>query len=104
VALVRDPAALAEDCRVADLVISAAQPVRRRCPSADRVIDRFDLWRDGGHAVWLDPGAITVLSVRESRGDRPWVVRPLPRSKLRLAPAEDAASSGAAAPPADPAP
>jgi competence protein ComEC len=67
------------------------------------VIDRFDLWRDGGHAVWLDPGAIAVLSVRESRGDRPWVVRPLPRSRLRMAPAEEA-SNGAAAPPVDPAP
>jgi competence protein ComEC len=111
VALIRDPAALPEDCQVADLVISAADPVRRRCPSASRVIDRFDLWRDGGHAVWLEPGRLTVLSVRESRGERPWVVKPVPRSRLRLAPAagtgaeaEAGASSGAAAPPADPAP
>jgi competence protein ComEC len=103
VALIHDPAALAEDCRVADLVIFASEPVRRRCPSAHQVIDRFDLWRNGGHAVWLEPGQLTILSVRESRGDRPWVVKPMPRSRLRQAPG-DAASSGAAAPPADPAP
>ncbi|MFO1059606.1 MAG: ComEC/Rec2 family competence protein [Dongiaceae bacterium] len=106
VALVRDPTALREDCRVADLVVSPADPVRRRCPSAARVIDRFDLWRYGGHAVWLEPGRLIVLSVRESRGERPWVVKPLPRSRLLPAGAEEGAgpSSGAAARPADPAP
>ncbi len=77
VALVSHPAALEDDCRVADLVVSAV-PVRRRCPSATRVIDRFDLWREGAHAVWLDGGAIRVESANAGRGRRPWVVRPDP--------------------------
>ena len=44
VALVRRPDALLEDCAMADIVV-AVVPVRRRCPSAHTVIDRFDLFR-----------------------------------------------------------
>ncbi len=75
VALVGHPAALADDCRVADVVVSTV-PVRRPCPSAKRFIDRFDLWREGGHALWLDGGRVRVESVNSERGERPWVVRP----------------------------
>ncbi len=77
VSVVRDPAALIEDCRVASVVI-ATVPVRHLCPSASLVIDRFALWRDGGHAVWLENGSARMESVRAARGDRPWVV-PLPQ-------------------------
>lgn len=75
VALASDPGALDEDCRVADLLVSVV-PVRRACPSAARVIDRFDLWRDGGHAVWIGRDRIRVQTVGETRGERPWVARP----------------------------
>ncbi len=75
VALVRDEGALAEDCRIADVVV-AVVPVRRPCPSAAVVIDRFDLWRDGAHALWLTELAVRVKSVNGERGERPWVVRP----------------------------
>jgi competence protein ComEC len=67
--------ALIEDCREADLVISL-DPVRKPCPSAKLVIDWFDLWRQGGHAIWLSPGHIEVETVAERRGNRPWVARP----------------------------
>ncbi|HWA46037.1 MAG TPA: ComEC/Rec2 family competence protein [Hypericibacter adhaerens] len=76
VALAWSTEALPEDCNRADLVI-ALEPVRTPCPSAGRVIDRFDLWRQGGHAIWLEPGAVEVETVAESRGNRPWVARPL---------------------------
>ena len=75
VALVRRPEALPEDCRRADIVVSVV-PVRRACPSADIVVDRFDLWRNGGHAIWLRDGAVRVDSVHGRRGNRPWVLRP----------------------------
>ena len=81
VALVREPAALAEDCLAATVVV-ATVPVRRACPSAQVVIDRFSVWRDGGHALWLDPSGVRVTSVREARGDRPWVAAvPSPRRR-----------------------
>lgn len=93
IALVRRAEALPEDCRRADIVVSVV-PVRRACPSADVVIDRFDLWRNGGHAIWLKDGAVRVQSVHGRRGDRPWVLRPegagdRPSSSLRRKGLED---------------
>lgn len=74
VALPRDERALADDCRAADVVV-AVVPVRRRCPSARVVIDRFDLWREGAHALWLggDGSGVRVESVVARHGRRPWV-------------------------------
>lgn len=64
--------ALPEDCAVADIVISL-EPAGDLCRGPAFVIDRFDLWRDGGHAVWMDGERIEIRSVGEERGDRPWV-------------------------------
>ena len=69
-ALVADARALAEDCAVADVVV-ARVPVRGGCPAAV-VIDRFDLWRQGAHAIVIDDGAVRVRTVAEEVGDRPW--------------------------------
>lgn len=74
VALAWKAEALQEDCHAADLVVSL-EPVERACPSARQVVDRFDLWRAGGHAIWLEAGGARVLSVRDTRGTRPWVVQ-----------------------------
>lgn len=71
VALVRDREALLEDCLHATVVVSAV-PVRSTCPSARVLIDRFTLWREGGHALWLDPDAVRIESVHGWRGERPW--------------------------------
>ncbi len=73
-AIAHTPAALIEDCWTADVVISLS-PVRRYCP-ADIVIDRFDLWRNGTHALWVTDNEIRVSTVNSERGDRPWVLRP----------------------------
>lgn len=75
IAVVRQPAALFEDCALADVVVSL-EPVRIPC-GASTVIDRFDLWRNGAHAIWVgEDGAIDIRSVQEMRGRRPWVVGP----------------------------
>jgi competence protein ComEC len=75
VALVNRPEALAEDCWTADIVVSLV-PVWKDCPAAITVIDRGDLRREGGHALWLEGGAVRIESVDSHRGSRPWVVRP----------------------------
>ncbi len=82
VALLRDPQALDEDCRGVDLVVSP-EPARRRCRGAIPVIDRFDLWRGGTHAIWLTPDAITIETVDGWRGERPWVPKHIPRDPSR---------------------
>ncbi|HEY2068765.1 MAG TPA: ComEC/Rec2 family competence protein [Rhizomicrobium sp.] len=75
------PDSLAEDCAVAQIVISAV-PTRHRCTGPKLVIDRFDVSRNGAYAIWLGPGsqgdAIRVRTVREERGDRLW--SPAPRA------------------------
>jgi competence protein ComEC len=86
VALARDERALGEDCRLATVVVSL-QPLRGRCPSALRKIDRFDLWRAGTHAIYLTPKTIRIETVRDAQGERPWTrktkSRPARRRKAR---------------------
>ncbi|MEO6607662.1 MAG: ComEC/Rec2 family competence protein [Aestuariivirga sp.] len=63
-------------CPPVDIVI-ADFPLRGACADAKLRIDRFDVWRNGAHAVFIDDvGAVTVKSVREEQGDRPWVFSP----------------------------
>ena len=74
IAFVLDPRAFAEDCSRADLVVSAV-PAWDLCPGPETVVDRFDLWRSGGHAIWLAADGVVVENVAESRGKRPWAAR-----------------------------
>ncbi|MGH7125251.1 MAG: ComEC/Rec2 family competence protein, partial [Stellaceae bacterium] len=94
VALERSGTALAEDCTQADLVVTSV-PNRGEC-RIKPVIDRYDTWRNGSYAVWLGADGITIESVRDWRGERPWVP---PRGPERAA-----LSTAGAAPPAGPAP
>jgi competence protein ComEC len=89
VALVREPAALPEDCRTADLVV-AQVPSWRLCHGKARIIDRIDLWRHGGHAVWFDEDRIRVETVDGSRGERPWVPIHRTRAEREAAAAREA--------------
>jgi len=70
-AFVRNENAALEDCGHADLIVGLI-PIRRKCRTA-LTIDRFDLWRHGAHAIWMEAGAIRVETVGKSRGRRPWV-------------------------------
>ena len=71
IALLRDGHAIDEDCRRADVLVSAV-PVRGRCPNPFLVIDRFDLWRGGSTALWIDRKGVRVRTVADKQGDRPW--------------------------------
>ena len=81
VALVSKEQALKEDCNAATIVISLT-PVRRRCPSARLVIDRFDLWRHGAHAVWLEKNGPRVVTAADIRGQRPWSVHEVKNAEV----------------------
>jgi len=79
-------AALDEDCRRASLLI-ALEPLRwHTCPAPRLVIDRFDLWREGAHAIWIRHNGVSLTTVAQQRGQRPWV---LPRPKQRHSDAAD---------------
>ena len=72
VAIVIDARALAEDCAGTDVVVSLVS-VLGGCAKPTHVIDRFDIWRNGAHAIWLDEGGETIIeSAQMRRGRRLW--------------------------------
>ncbi|HSM94659.1 MAG TPA: ComEC/Rec2 family competence protein [Rhizomicrobium sp.] len=73
--------ALQDDCRAADIVISAV-PARGFCAGPQLVIDRFDVARNGAYAVWFAK-PMRVENVREVRGARPWNVWPRPGTRTQ---------------------
>ncbi len=82
VAIVRDPAALAEDCHAA--LVVAPGLTRTGCRNT-RLIDRRSLLTRGAHAVWLDGNTLAVVDDRSERGERPWVSYPWMESEERPA-------------------
>jgi competence protein ComEC len=113
IAVARHASALADDCSRAEIAIMA-MPRPRPCDGPGVVIDFFDVWRAGTHAVYLEGEAgkaatrVRVDTVALRRGDRPWspLIRPrvelrqpaLPKPKIsaRTSDAKPAASDGAA--------
>lgn len=69
------PVTAAPACGQEAAVLISPEPIRGRCEGIP-VVDRFSVWRNGSHAIWLEPGGARILSDREWRGDRPWVPRP----------------------------
>ncbi len=69
IAIAFDQGALIDDCARSDLVISFV-PIRKACQT--KRIDRFDLWRYGTHAIFVNETGIEIRSVNGQRGHRPW--------------------------------
>ena len=79
VALVRTELGLPAACSGPEVVISAV-PIRDPCRGARVVVDRFDLWRRGAYAIWLEnDGSVRMENVAGWQGDRPWSLHPKPR-------------------------
>lgn len=70
IALVKRPDGAGEDCARAGTVV-ALVPLFERC-GASVVIDRFDLWREGAHALWIGGDGVTVRTAAAEQGMRPW--------------------------------
>ncbi len=65
-------------------VMLSAAPARGLCPKPwPRLIDRFTVWRQGSQAIWLNGEDVVIVSDRAARGDRPWVLLPPPRGRVR---------------------
>lgn len=60
-----------EDCQWADIVISQKPVPYKEC-KAKHVIDFFDVWRNGAHAIWVTPEKVKIQTVEELRGKRLW--------------------------------
>jgi competence protein ComEC len=74
-----------DDCKSVDIVISA-EPLRRACGRSGKgraVIDRFDVWRNGAHAIYVQAdGTLRVDTARHAQGNRPWAFKPVARRKV----------------------
>ncbi len=62
-------------CEGVDILV-ANYPLRGACKEIPVRIDRFDVWKYGAHAIWLDDGSPIITTARGEAGDRPWVVIP----------------------------
>ncbi len=71
VAVPKHPAALADDCARADILI-LRWPRDAACAVKGIAIDFFDVRRHGAHALYVDGGAVTIRTVAQQRGARPW--------------------------------
>ena len=53
-------------------IIIADYPLHFKCREARLVIDRFDVWRKGAHAVTFTGKSYTLKTARDEQGQRPW--------------------------------
>ena len=67
-------------CPPTDIVI-ADFPLRDACSEAKLKIDRFDVWKLGAHAIYIDGTQIRVETAKGSQGNRPWVFEPRAKPK-----------------------
>ncbi|HTT99636.1 MAG TPA: ComEC/Rec2 family competence protein [Rhizomicrobium sp.] len=74
VAAVQRVDALDEDCANATIVLSAV-PASRSCTQPKLVIDKFNVARAGGYAIWFGK-EMRVETVEGARGQRPWSRQP----------------------------
>jgi len=62
-------------------IVIALEPVRIPCPSAERVLDFFDLWRHGTHALWFGADGSYRIARAYDVGARPWQLDRFPEGR-----------------------
>ncbi len=76
IAVTTDARSIAEDCRLADVVIATFPVSGRYCTGPDRIVDFFDLWRGGAHSLFIRGGEVTVEMVDPPGRARLWAPDP----------------------------
>ena len=72
ISVARHPAAIAEDCARADILVLDV-PVPKGCESPAAIVDFFAARTKGTHAIYIErPRGIRIETVAERRGIRPW--------------------------------
>lgn len=79
VAVAKHPAAITDDCDAARIVV-LSEPRPEYCATRGVVVDFFDVWREGTHAIYIDadpegtnaPPTVRIDTVASHRGERPW--------------------------------
>ncbi len=61
-----------QECSWADIIISTP-PMKIDC-NAGIVIDKFDSWKNGAYAVWINDDGIKIQNVAQKTSNRPWSI------------------------------
>jgi len=71
----RHPSALAQDCKLADIVVTPLE-LRSTCPAPAVVVTHAQLRAHGAHAIYIEGDGsqrrFRVVTAAERRGERPW--------------------------------
>jgi len=71
----RHPAALAQDCKLADIVVTSLK-MTSPCRAPRVVVTHAQLRAEGAHAIYIDdtrqPARLNVVTTAQTRGKRPW--------------------------------
>jgi competence protein ComEC len=73
------------DCPPVDIVV-ADFPLRGACREAKLAVDRFDVWRNGTYAIYVNDGVVSFKTSKGEQGERPWVFSP--RKGIKVLPAK----------------
>jgi competence protein ComEC len=98
----RHAAAVADDCAAADVLVLDVPRLKQACARPARVIDFFDVWREGTHAIYVEPGvegqaaSLRIETVASVRGERPWSMPPMPSVRAGGPDPKDGARGGRA--------
>lgn len=76
VLFVMDKGGLPESCGGSSLILSM-EPFKdaEDCRRQTVLLDRWDIWRKGAHAIYLSPERVRIETVQGDRGKRPWTGR-----------------------------
>ncbi len=73
VSFIRQSYATEQDCQWADVLISNAPVDFKSCPRPHIVIGKFDTWRAGAHALYIEREKdIGIKTVAQTTSGRPW--------------------------------
>ena len=82
IAVARHPAALADDCARARILVMRF-PRPRGCQPAGTVVDFFAARGKGTHAIYISGSEVQMTTVADIRGLRPWSLGPSRRAPAR---------------------
>ena len=81
VSFVKTEGAFIEDCASADILFAMKKGIEKaafannsNCAKPLFVITPYDLEKNGSYALWLRPDGISIQTVNQTRGNRPWVI------------------------------